>query len=396
VVDSYKHLGSMVDPDNRVIQDAALRASKAMASFAPLSVSLFGARAIPRRLKLSLMTSLILSRLLYNVGTWPTLPLRAYQVLNAVYMRVLRRIVGKMRFSSSGHDTDHCIRASLGAPSLGILIARRRLMLLASIFRCNSQAVSALLSTTVPGTLHGKLPWVELVITDMIALQRFLNGKIDELGCPVANAPLWHAFILKYPSAWRDLVGSYATTSTDADACTVRRPVPGPCVAGGIRPWACPHCPGVSFFTEKAMRSHVRAKHGSRNDLRRFIGPSASCPVCCVQFANRPKALAHLQDGRRRGGSATTCKEVVERGVFSPLPDELVRQLDLADRELRRSSMKLGWTQPRSLFRTRRAAARAVPIGPPAHYLPCKRRRTKGPVFSDGWVPKRHCYNPPS
>jgi hypothetical protein len=393
VVDSYKHLGSMVDPDNRVIQDAGLRASKAMASFAPLSVSLFGARAIPRRLKLSLMTSLILSRLLYNVATWPTVPLRAYQVLNAVYMRVLRRIVGKMCFGISGHDNDLSIRSSLGVSSLSILIARRRLMLLASVLRCNSQAVSALLSTTVPGTLHGKLPWVELLISDMLALQLFHNGKLDELGCPIADAPRWHAFILSYPGAWRDLVGSYSIVSVDADACTVRRPVPGPCVAGGIRPWACSRCPGVSFFTSKALCSHSRAMHGSRNDLRRFIGPSASCPVCCVQFANRPKALAHLQDGRRRGGSATTCKEIVERGIFSPLPDELVRKLDLADRELRRSSMKLGWTQPRSAFRTRRAAARAVPIGPPAHYLPCKRRRVKGPVFSDGWIPKRHCHS---
>ena len=293
----YKHLGSTVDPDNRVVLDAAVRVRKAMAAFAPLAACLFGARAIPRRLRLSLANSLVFSRLLFNVAAWPSVPQRAYQMLNAVYMRVLRRIASQMRHGGERHATDADVRMVLGMPSLSIILARRRLMLLSGVLRCNSQAVSALLATSVPGTPHGKLPWVELVIADMRALQRGARGKLDELGCPAGRAAAWHAFIVQFPGAWRDLVGAHHAVSTDADSSMLRKFGCGPCVAAGLRPWLCQQCPDAAFYTEKALGTHMRSAHGSRNELRRFIGPSASCPVCCVRFANRPRALAHLRRG---------------------------------------------------------------------------------------------------
>ena len=259
VVESYKHLGSAVDPDNRVIQDAALRTRKAMAAYAPLAVCLFGARAVSRRLRLNFAGSLVFSRLLYNVAAWPVVPLSAYQMINAVYMRVLRRIAGRMRFSSGEHGTDSVVRAALGMPSLSVLVARWRLRLLASTLRCNLKPASALLATRVPGTPHGKLPWVELLIADMRALQRGARGKLDELGCPVECAAAWHSFVLRFPGAWRDLVRAHHATTTEADTNLLRRTACGPCVAGGLRPWACQRCAGVAFFDRKgAACTHAR------------------------------------------------------------------------------------------------------------------------------------------
>ena len=109
----------------------------------------------------------------------------------------------------------------------------------------------------------------------------------------------------------------------------------------------------------------------------------------CVRFANRPKALAHLQDACSRGGATSTCKEIVLRGVFEQFPDEVVKRLDAEDRKLRTEARKLGWTQPRSLARARRATVRAVPVGPPEDHMPCKRSRAKAPVFAGTWKPKR-------
>eukprot|EP00972_Heterocapsa_arctica_P073014 10785066-Heterocapsa_arctica.AAC.1 len=126
-------------------------------------------------------------------------------MINAVYMRVLRRIAGQMRHGGEKHMCDADVRTALGMPSLNILIARRRLMLLSSVLRHNSQSVCALLATRVPGTQHGKLPWVELVVADMLALQRGARGKLDDLGCPVANAAAWHAFVVRFPGAWHGL-----------------------------------------------------------------------------------------------------------------------------------------------------------------------------------------------
>ena len=110
--------------------------------------------------------------------------------------------------------------------------------------------------------------------------------------------------ILRFPGAWRSLVASYHLTSTDADDELLRKRGVGSCISVSPRAWSCKFCPGKSFRSERALLSHMRAAHGCRNQLRRFIGPSASCPVCCMQFANRPKALAHLQDCRKRAHQA--------------------------------------------------------------------------------------------
>ena len=135
----------------------------------------------------------------------------------------------------------------------------------------------------------------------------------------------------------------------------------------------------------------MRAAHGCRNNLRRSTGPSASRPVCSMSFANtsRPKALAHVQDGRQRGKSRSTCRDVLRSGVFLPFSDDVVHRLDLADRQLRRDAQKRGWTQPRSSFRARRATVRGVPSGPPTDYFPCKRLRVKESPLAVNWKPKR-------
>ena len=196
---------------------------------------------------------------------------------------------------------DRDVRRALGMPSLSIMIARRRLLLISSILRCNSPAVFALLATSVPGTTHGKLPWVELILGDFRALLSNTGGKLDELGCPVLNASRWFEFIRLFPCAWRSLVNSYHVTTTDVDDDLFRKRGLGPCISKSPRVWACQQCQSIAFRSEKALLSHMRAAHGCRNNLRRFIGPSASCPVCSMIFANRPKALAHVQDGRQKG-----------------------------------------------------------------------------------------------
>ena len=99
--------------------------------------------------------------------------------------------------------------------------------------RCLAQVI---LATHVPGTPHGKLPWVELLIADMRALQRGARGKLDGLDCPVECAAAWHSLVLRFPGAWRDLVRAHHATTTEADTNLLRRTACGPCVADRLRP----------------------------------------------------------------------------------------------------------------------------------------------------------------
>ena len=67
VVDSYKHLGTVVTPDHNNATEAANRSRSTMASFAPLAASIFGAANLSVSRRIGAAWSLAMSRLLYNV-----------------------------------------------------------------------------------------------------------------------------------------------------------------------------------------------------------------------------------------------------------------------------------------------------------------------------------------
>ena len=220
VVDQYKYLGSQVTCDNNVVPDAGYRVQRTMITYAPLACCLFGAPRISRKLRLSLASSLCWSRLLYSVAAWTKIPRRAYATINACYMRVLSRIAGKCRYSADTRHRDADVRAELLSPSLLALISRRRLQLFASIWNGDVPLLPALLAVAVPGTKHGSLPWIELVVQDMAELQRSLRPKLDELGDrarrPVASRT---AMVRLYRAVAPRVVAPFETLQSMLHAC---------------------------------------------------------------------------------------------------------------------------------------------------------------------------------
>ena len=391
IVDSYVYLGSVVTPDNNVVPDANRRSQKTMVTYAPLSVSLFGSTRTSRKLRLSLASSLCWSRLLHAVAAWTSCPRRPYSVLNVTYMRVLRRVAGKPRFDKeSAAKSDKDIRSELMAPSLYALISRRRLQLLASALSGDSPIVPALLAMRVPGTAHGALPWLELVLTDMTELQQSVRPLLDELGDPWTEGHRWTKFIIEWPGEWKQLLMRLAPSSTAADAPSVRQKMPaqGAQVRQNNK-HACADC-GMSFSSEKALQQHNRARHAARQEARCYVSGS-QCPVCGVAFTCRPKVLAHLADLRRRGSdkSSLPCGARLRLGMYQSLPEAEVDRLDLADRALRSAARKLGHTQPRSCGRAARAKRRGIVVSAPPDRLPSKRCSRKTPAELVFWAVKR-------
>ena len=89
-------------------------------------MKVFGSCAVEDELELHFVRALILSRLLYNVHTLVITP-AGLKKLNAVYTRVLRRIVDDPRYSAQVLHNDREVRVLLDMPSIDALVLQKRL-----------------------------------------------------------------------------------------------------------------------------------------------------------------------------------------------------------------------------------------------------------------------------
>ena len=80
-----------------------------MAAYSPLAAVIFGSPAVKDWLKFLFMHSLCMSRLLFNTHVLVLEP-KALAALNQVYMRMIRRIGGAMRFSKDCEENDLRVR----------------------------------------------------------------------------------------------------------------------------------------------------------------------------------------------------------------------------------------------------------------------------------------------
>ena len=149
VVAVYKHLGSTLDSDGGHAPDVEFRVQRAMASYVPLARKVYGAPQLSRHVRLRLFFALVVSRLIYNMQTWGEMSRDHYKRVNATYMRGLRMIAGRSRFSreSGQQAADADVRRELGVVSLACLLLQRRLRLLSQVVRHANPQLLGLLTT---------------------------------------------------------------------------------------------------------------------------------------------------------------------------------------------------------------------------------------------------------
>eukprot|EP00973_Karenia_brevis_P001721 234277-Karenia_brevis.AAC.1 len=242
IVSSYKHLGTVVAIDGSDVLDAKRKACSTMTAYAPIAVKIFGSSWIHMYLKLAFLDSLILTRLLLNVQI--RVPsVRFVSIVSAVYMRVLRRIAGLMRYDGTA-CSDRQVRARLNQPSVDCLITRRRLMYLKRLVGLTPGPLHALLAVGCPTK---PLPWVKLILSDL----RLLRSQVSDVANmpnPEDNPEKWLSVILD--ERWRNWVLQLFFIDSVADKG--EKPVV-------VKMWACEMCPKseIAFFaSERALRSH--------------------------------------------------------------------------------------------------------------------------------------------
>ena len=163
----YVHLGTCMDADCDPNADVQRRIQSAMTAFAPISISVLGRSSTSSQVRLRIASSLVLSRLLYNVHTWAVITEFVLQKLGGVYMRVLRRICGALRMLGN-RISDAQVLWRLRAPRLVHLIRRNRLVYLASVLRAPACHLRALIAARKPD--GSRQPWTEAVRADLVEL----------------------------------------------------------------------------------------------------------------------------------------------------------------------------------------------------------------------------------
>ena len=199
VVHSYKHLGGVLQSNFSNMMFVDKRASCAMASFVPLAGRVFSSPFIDVMCKRAFARALIESSLLHLAHV-RCLKVRELKKLNAVYMRVHRRIVNRSRYDDTA-DSDLDVRVRYHIESLDCALSRRRLGYLARLakssccqvllgvlslrfekltFLCDSIGITSTSLNSLHRSRTGIIsPWVRIVISDLCML---FNPETRSLG----------------------------------------------------------------------------------------------------------------------------------------------------------------------------------------------------------------------
>ena len=127
-----------------------------------MAYRVFGCPAVCLWLRYLRLQSMILSRLLYMVHTLVPTP-KFVQVLQSVYMRVLRRMHNQCLFQRT-EESDLELRRRIQQPSIDCLLMRARLRYFRRLVLSRPAVLVALLHSRVNGA---RLPWCELLICDL-------------------------------------------------------------------------------------------------------------------------------------------------------------------------------------------------------------------------------------
>ena len=127
-----------------------------MAAYVPIAGRVFGSPYIGISTKMSFVSSLLLSRILYNVQTL-TMTSTTRRRLNSPYMRALRKLPDQSRYSGENECTDLPVRKLLGAASIDAIVLQKRLKYMQRIAVKAPRELCALVQFAHTGE---RIPWV--------------------------------------------------------------------------------------------------------------------------------------------------------------------------------------------------------------------------------------------
>ncbi|CAE7403777.1 for [Symbiodinium sp. CCMP2592] len=331
IVDSYRHLGSIITASHTPMVDIAFRKSQAEAVFKPLKSRLFSSERVPLDIRRTLLRSLVLSRFVFAGAV---LFLHAHQHRRQWcrhYVNLWGGLTRRTSAERSPHSYDVLHRAK--APSPLLALAMMRAVQLKRMLQHGPAQLLHILHA------HWRLcpgrSWLGHFCDDMQAVSAYCPAAATLLSqsCPltalveaVQDQPNW--WVLQVRKACK----SY---QADLDKWVLaRRPSVGSAEAPEVpRPFQCPVCT-ATFRLHKHQAVHEARAHGLISVARRL----AHTPVCqaCMKFYHTVERL----QGHLKHSPACMLRTV---HVLPLLTAQQVADVEREDKAWRRAVHKGHW-----------------------------------------------------
>ena len=216
-------------------------------------------------------------------------------ILNAMYMKVWRRVVGQPRYQKS-EMTDLQVRQKLGVPSIDCYLRQKRLLYFSRLARAEIPALHA--SLQARGLKGEPMPWARQILNDIAIMCAHpdVATKVADMPNAGEDCQQYFNFARDFPEEWKALVKRYHTPHDDFTPMK-RSNANTPAPQQGTH--KCEQC-GQDFQDERQLKTHMWSKHKVKASFRNKVGDISVCPVFHTQFHTRQRLIKHLLEKRVR------------------------------------------------------------------------------------------------
>ena len=309
VVDVYKHMGVKVHKSACVEQELVARCGQTLSTCANLRCKVFKSKILSVDVKISLVQSLLHSRLFYNAQLWPLLNTKQKRKLQHAYVATYRAALSLFnRHDNAERSTDIQVLESASAPDAAVIVRVSRLKYFSRLIRSDQKQLLRQICATAA---RGK-SWLAAVVNDCQWLKSSLAHKLEDLPNPATEFTPWLQLLAN------NNCRSLFNAALEASLVRANVSQVGAVVHDSSATFFCYEC-GRSFTSMQLLNNHAHRSHGYISPSRLFA-LDLQCKACLTVFGSRHRVVQHLADRRH-------CLHLI-MSVYQPLPADTVRRLD--------------------------------------------------------------------
>ena len=304
-VPAYKHLGSKRDSTESMATEVKARCATIAGIVGRLRARILANDSIPRKPKANILKACLLSRVLFNAGTWPTLTAAEYTRLHTCILKPTRSIAASIERTTaediaapatsidevSGDFawlSDQQVYELTGTCAPFITLVRLRVLLLLRVQAAAPHNLRCALAAAAPA----RRSWVRTIGVDLQWLATHTSEFAHWVGLSLVQRVNDAAADPKGTRRRVNLVAANAAYS-----CKMLWATSAVQKAIDLQ-FPCRHCDMV-FTTRQAVAVHNYRVHGMVRDIRRKVN-THFCVACLQLFGSVERVVCHLREKAAR------------------------------------------------------------------------------------------------
>ena len=279
VVHVYKHLGTKTAVGSSMGPEVAFKEAMVYEDLRRLRKRVLANPAVPLSDRARIAQVAVLSRLLFQVGSWPKLTGSLARRFHTAVMRVYRAVAGVNHESGM---TDAAVIEQLGAIAPLVVIRLARVTLAVRVASRAPAALQALLCQARPCPRS----WLRALEEDLVWFAG-LGG--DDQRLRAQAFPLWWAAFRRESQAYRR---AFLAAARSEPARQTQIWATSAAERELVEQHPCGQC-GKVFATRQALAVHGFQAHGG-STAARWHARTTFCPVCLLEFHTRDRVITHF------------------------------------------------------------------------------------------------------